>query len=221
MPPRARTRTRSAHVSLLAAIAMQSLAMASSSRRGVFFSEAEFPGTPGTFANQRSTPTQLKARIDSWTTQYQPTGPLTAEQHRQFFEDGYVVVRDIVPRDALDAAVSSVEGLVDNMAKRLFSAGHISDIHEGAGFQERLVLLEQEFPNANVLLHKNGVLPLGIQQVWESHALMSVAEQLLGAEAGIAGHPVWNLRCKTPEKLSQGQATVPWHQDNACTPLPA
>jgi len=29
------------------------------------------------------------------------------------------------------------------------------------------------------------------------------------------GHPVWNLRCKTPENTSLGQATVPWHQDNA------
>lgn len=28
----------------------------------------------------------------------------------------------------------------------------------------------------------------------------------------IAGHPVWNLRCKTPD---QEQATVPWHQDAA------
>ena len=31
----------------------------------------------------------------------------------------------------------------------------------------------------------------------------------------IMGHPVWNLRCKTPERLSAGQATVPWHQDNS------
>mmetsp|Transcript_60626 Transcript_60626/g.188277 ORF Transcript_60626/g.188277 Transcript_60626/m.188277 type:complete len:271 (+) Transcript_60626:483-1295(+) len=45
--------------------------------------------------------------------------------------------------------------------------------------------------------------------------MIAVAEQLLGADADIMGHPVWNLRCKTPEALSQGQATVPWHQDTS------
>ena len=62
-----------------------------------------------------------------------------------------------------------------------------------------------------------GVLPVGIQRVWSHPTLMGVARQLLDpdGETGIAGHPVWNLRCKTPEQLSHGQATVPWHQDNA------
>jgi len=51
--------------------------------------------------------------------------------------------------------------------------------------------------------------------VWAHPQLMAVAQQLLGPHSDIVGHPVWNLRCKTPERLSQGQATVPWHQDNA------
>ena len=29
------------------------------------------------------------------------------------------------------------------------------------------------------------------------------------AAGDVAGHPVWNLRAKTPQ---QEQATVPWHQ---------
>jgi len=45
--------------------------------------------------------------------------------------------------------------------------------------------------------------------------MLRVAEQILGGDVDIMGHPVWNLRCKTPERLSAGQATVPWHQDNS------
>jgi hypothetical protein len=37
--------------------------------------------------------------------------------------------------------------------------------------------------------------------------LLNVVEQLIGPE--IAGHPVWNLRTKTPQNEA---TTVPWHQ---------
>ena len=49
--------------------------------------------------------------------------------------------------------------------------------------------------------------------------MVGIAAQILGTEKDIMGHPVWNLRCKTPECLSLGQATVPWHQDNSCAAL--
>ena len=184
-------------------------------RDGVFFSHDAFPGTPGKFANERSTADELAQHVSAWTTEYKPTGALTPEQHRQFFEDGFVIVPDLVPHATLNHAITSIEALVDNLAKKLHAAGKIMELHQGAGFHERLTLLEEQFPHANVLLHKNGVLPDGIQEVWGHPALMSVAQQLLGHDADIAGHPVWNLRCKTPERLSGGQATVPWHQDNA------
>ncbi len=46
--------------------------------------------------------------------------------------------------------------------------------------------------------------------MWSCPVLLDVAEQILGPD--VAGHPVWNLRTKTP---NQEQATVPWHQDIA------
>ena len=163
-------------------------------------------------------------------------------------------MRDVIPTDVLDGAVASVEVLVDNLAKKLHAAGKITELHQAAPFEQRLTLLEEQFPHANVLLHvrwplpiprhvcygtalllrcaslpliprssldpdpcsqKNAVLPEGVQNVWAHPALIGLAQQLLG-DVDIAGHPVWNLRCKTPERLSHGQATVPWHQDNAC-----
>ena len=46
------------------------------------------------------------------------------------------------------------------------------------------------------------------RDVWSNERLLNLVEQLLGS-SDIVGHPVWNLRTKTP----QNEATnVPWHQ---------
>lgn len=124
-------------------------------------------------------------------------------------------MHNVVPRDILQGAITSVEGLVDDIANRLLLGGKIQDPCKDGDFATRLIELERQFQHANVLLHKNGVLPPGIQDVWSHKSMMAIAEQILGSDSDIMGHPVWNLRCKTPETLSKGQATVPWHQDTA------
>lgn len=61
-----------------------------------------------------------------------------------------------------------------------------------------------------MLLHKKGILPQAIADLWCNERLIDVMEQILGPE--IVCHPVWNLRTKTPNNPS---VTVPWHQDAA------
>ena len=53
-------------------------------------------------------------------------------------------------------------------------------------------------------------MPKAFADLWSSKKLLDIIEQILGPE--IAGHPVWNLRAKTP---MNPLATVPWHQDTA------
>ena len=178
---------------------------------GVFF--RHFPGT-GSFANRRLSAAELRSRVAAWRTPYTP-GPLTPEQHAQFFDDGFVIVPNLAPEAELRGAIDAVDGLVDTIARRLHAAGKVSSLHQDAGFHRRLIELEKEFPRAGVLLHKAGVLPEGIQHLWAHPTLVGAAQQLLGADADIAGHPVWNLRCKTPDAFSIDEATVPWHQDTA------
>lgn len=149
--------------------------------------------------------------VAAWTRPHTP-GPLTAEQLASFFADGYVIVRGLVPAAALDGARAAVAGLVDGAAARLQAAGRIADAAPDADFATRLVRLEEQFPGASVLLHKGGVLPPGIAALWAAPALAAVATQVLGADADIDGHPVWNLRCKVP---ACDQSTVPFHQDSA------
>eukprot|EP00058_Branchiostoma_floridae_P017594 XP_002603083.1 hypothetical protein BRAFLDRAFT_63284 [Branchiostoma floridae] len=137
-------------------------------------------------------------------------GQLTAKQVDQFFEEGYVLVKDFFTPEELQPVRDAVEDLVDKLADKMHKAGKIKDTHKGAGLFQRLTLLEKEFPGTAVILHKWGKLPQAFRDLWTNERLLNAVEQFVGPN--IAGHPVWNLRTKTP---SNEQVTVPWHQDNA------
>ena len=137
-------------------------------------------------------------------------GQLNAEQLKQYFEKGFVVVEDFFRVEQLDQVRAAVDKLVDGLAGRLFDAGLIKSKHEDKDFYSRLAFIEKEFKGAAVLLHKRGELPSEVRELWSDDKLLNVVEQMIGPE--IAGHPVWNLRTKTPQNE---QTTVPWHQDNA------
>lgn len=68
------------------------------------------------------------------------------------------------------------------MAQQLYKAGKIKDLCEDADFFSRLTRLEEQFPSASVLVHKQGVLPPEIAALWGSPELMSTARQFLGGE---------------------------------------
>ncbi|CAF1078287.1 unnamed protein product [Rotaria sordida] len=161
-----------------------------------------------TFVN-RSYYSPLSNEIASWQRDYTP-GPLTQNEFYQFFQDGFVIKRNLLKREQLESVIHGIEQLVDELAQELHRAGKIQDLHENDGFYQRLTAIDAQFPGAAVLLHKRGVLPSEIASLWSSETLLSVAKQLLGPD--IAGHPVWNLRTKVP---NQEQVTVPWHQDAA------
>jgi hypothetical protein len=135
---------------------------------------------------------------------------LSDAQLRQFHEDGFVIVRDFFTPEQLQPVIAWINGLVDGLAERLCAAGKIKEKHADEGLYTRLTRLEEEFPGAAVLIHIGGILGRGLADLWASKELLDVVEQILGPE--IAGHPVWNLRSKTP---LNPLVTVPWHQDTA------
>eukprot|EP00058_Branchiostoma_floridae_P011228 XP_002596716.1 hypothetical protein BRAFLDRAFT_78384 [Branchiostoma floridae] len=86
-------------------------------------------------------------------------GQLNDDQLRQFFEEGFVLVKDFLKPEELQPVQDDIERLVDDLAERLFKAGKIKDKHKDAGLFKRLTLLEKEFPGTAVILHKTGKLP--------------------------------------------------------------
>ncbi|HEY8665674.1 MAG TPA: phytanoyl-CoA dioxygenase family protein [Tepidisphaeraceae bacterium] len=135
---------------------------------------------------------------------------LTDQQLKQYHDDGFLILPKFFAREELQPVMNWVDTLVDDLANRLFKAGKIKDKHERAGFYERLTLLDRDFPGAAVLIHINGVLGEPLANLWSTSRLLDIIQQILGPD--IAGHPVWNLRAKTP---INPLATVPWHQDTA------
>jgi hypothetical protein len=137
-------------------------------------------------------------------------GQLTQEQVKQFFDLGYVQVDNYFDIEKeLEPVKKNIDEQVDILANKLFEAGKIKDKHEGAPHHERLTLIEKEFPGSTVLLHKINTSTDYFRKLWGSEKLLNMAEQLVGPN--ISGHPVWNLRPKTPQTQNHD---VPWHQDS-------
>nr|XP_054757893.1 uncharacterized protein LOC129264043 [Lytechinus pictus] len=137
-------------------------------------------------------------------------GQLNHAQIQQYFEEGYVIVPDFFKPEELEPVREGVKSEVDRIINQLYNAGKIKDKYENVDLFQRMTCVEKEFPGAAVLLHKAGRLPQSFKDLWSDARLLNVMEQLIGPN--IAGHPVWNLRVKTPQNE---EAVVPWHQDNA------
>ena len=144
------------------------------------------------------------------TIKIKKPGQLSQQQIEQFFHDGFLLVPRFFTNEEMQVVVAAVEECVDVLADKLYRGGKIKDKCEKAGFYQRLWMLEQQYKGSAVIMIKFGYLPPGFRALWSNERLLNVVEQLIGPN--IAGHPVWNLRTKTPQNE---QTTVPWHQDNA------
>lgn len=135
---------------------------------------------------------------------------LTDAQLRQYRNDGFLILEGIVTDADLQPLIDEIDGMVDELARKLLAAGKVQSLYADDGFERRLTLLERDFPGAAVLIHIRGILEPALAALWTDPRLLDIVQQILGPE--IVGHPVWNLRSKTP---NNPLVTVPWHQDTA------
>jgi hypothetical protein len=63
----------------------------------------------------------LSKDIAAWRREYTP-GPLTEEEFHQFFEDGFVLKRDLFQKDELQPVIDGIERVVDDLAQELYQA---------------------------------------------------------------------------------------------------
>ena len=136
--------------------------------------------------------------------------PLTDAQLSDYFDDGFVIIDGLLTAAELQPTIDEIGERVDELATRLLEEGLIDDTFADLGFFERLAGLERAYPGAAVLIHMNGAFGAGMAALWGSPKLLDIVAQMIGPN--IAGHPVCNVRSKTPETELM---TVPWHQDTA------
>src|ERR1700690_456876 len=135
---------------------------------------------------------------------------LSQAQVDQYFNDGFLIVEDLFAPAELQPVMDEIDGIVDDLAERLYTAGKIRNKHADKGFYQRLTALEHEYKGAAVLVHINGWLGPQLARLWSAPRVLDIVEQFIRGD--IAGHPVWNIRSKTPDTRLM---TVPWHQDTA------
>lgn len=135
---------------------------------------------------------------------------LTQQQVEQYFADGFLIVEELFDPAEFSSVMAELDALVDDLAERLHAAGRLADTHADMGLFTRLAALEQDCKGAAVMIHICGQLGPALAALWSQPRLLDIVEQFIGPDIG--GHPVWNIRSKTPDTVLM---TAPWHQDTA------
>lgn len=135
---------------------------------------------------------------------------ISKQQIEQYNEEGYTIVEDVFSTDELQPILNEFEEIVNNFAEEAFAARKIFNKHDDKDVFKKLVSLEKDFPGSSVLIHHKGELKPELAKLWGSKKLLDIIENWVGKD--ISGHPVWNIRSKTPQTV---RMTVPWHQDSA------
>ena len=135
---------------------------------------------------------------------------INSNQVAQYNEEGYTIVENVFSNDELQPVLDEFDEIVDTFAERAFQAGKINNKHSDKSVFKRLAALEKDFKGSSVLIHHKGQLKPALANLWASKKLLDMVETWVGKD--ISGHPVWNIRSKTPQTV---RMTVPWHQDSA------
>jgi ectoine hydroxylase-related dioxygenase (phytanoyl-CoA dioxygenase family) len=135
---------------------------------------------------------------------------ISRSQIEQYNDEGYTIVENVFSVDELNPILDEFEEIVEDYANKAFEAGKISNKHSDKDVFKRLAALEYDFKGSSVLIHHRGELKPALANLWGSKKLLDMVENWIGKD--ISGHPVWNIRSKTPQTA---RMTVPWHQDSA------
>ena len=160
---------------------------------------------------------------------------LSAGQLRQFRDEGYLIVDDVLSVEAdLDPMVAEYEERLDELVRRLFDQGELTSTWDGLDFGQRLTKVFAEtqrswsqyfdfsFPLGRpVKPDEPCFFPASVFRVLRHPRILDVVESLIGSE--IYSNPVQHVRLKPPEwaveglvESDRGRGAIfasPWHQD--------
>lgn len=156
---------------------------------------------------------------------------LSAQQREQFYEEGYLVVEDVLdPEEDIAPVIGEYSDVLDGIARDLYAEGAISSLYEGLGFVDRLIRVCEEsgrnFPSHfDISLPQSGVrhdtpmhVGAAVFGLLTNSRLLDAVESIVGPE--IYSNPVQHIRMKLPKRAVSKQgysglvSQIPWHQDN-------
>jgi len=157
---------------------------------------------------------------------------LTEAQRRQFDQEGYVVIEDVLdPEQDLAPVMAEYAAVLDRLADSLLADGAIGSTYRDLPFDERLIQicvesgrtfsqffdfnLPQKGVRADTPIHVGPA----IFNLLRNPRLLDIAEMIVGPE--IYSTPVQHVRMKLPKRAIPAAgphdglvSVVPWHQDN-------
>ena len=137
------------------------------------------------------------------------TVPLSPEQIEQWENDGYLLLKDVIPISAINGVRDSFAGVVDGIIRELKKDGIIEDEGMELPFETRFAQVAGEHANRFGRSWRNQVATSEVFEIHHAPRLVDAIGQLTGTD--VIGHPVFNARPKLP---GQQLTVVPWHQDS-------
>lgn len=134
--------------------------------------------------------------------------PLSPQQLADFEQDGFVIVRDLLPKDLLDDVRAVFAGVVDDLARQWRDEGFITDTGDDLPFETRFIRLREQLPPKFATSWRSILVSPTVFSLWQRPELLGPIRSLLGDE--IYAHGVWNGRPREPGNSIQ---KVYWHQD--------
>ncbi len=135
--------------------------------------------------------------------------PLTADQSRQLDDDGYLVLREVIPDEALEPVRQAMAAVVSRLALEWRDAGLISDLHEDAPFTTRWILIRRQLPALRPVTWRRVLVSRAVYALWQRPELTGRMRSRLGDE--LWAHDTWNGRPREPRAPVQ---QINWHQDS-------
>ena len=142
-------------------------------------------------------------------TSKKQTVPLSPEQVDQWENDGYLLLKRVVPESAINGVRDSFARVVDGIIRELKEDGIIEDEGLELPFETRFAQVAGEHANRFGRSWRNQVATSEIFEIHHAPPLVDAIGQLTGTD--VIGHPVFNARPKLP---GQQLTVVPWHQDS-------
>lgn len=159
---------------------------------------------------------------------------LTETQIAQFYEQGYLIVENVLSAAEIAAVRTEYSAILDREAPRLVAEGKISQDYAGLPFEERYSRMLKEMDDLYTLYqHLDISLPLTanipadtqihcgtavFHNIVRNEKILDIAESLLGPE--IYSNPTQHTRIKPPISalpqdvaLDSNVAKTWWHQD--------
>ena len=135
--------------------------------------------------------------------------PLTPEQLVQWENDGYLLLKNVVPESIINGVRDRFAIVVDGIINELKEQNTIDDKGENLPFETRFLKIAGEHANRFGRSWRGQIATSEIFDLHYAEPLIDAIGQLTGTD--VIGHPVFNARPKLP---GQQLTVVPWHQDS-------